>query len=142
MKDSLKPGLEYVLRFTLPESKTVPYLYPESDIFTGMPKVLATGFMVGLMEWACTELLRPHLDEGEGSLGVHVDVSHLAATPPGMAVEVHATCVAVDGRRLAFEVVARDERDEIGRGKHRRHVVDWDRFNKSVAEKAALTGAA
>ncbi len=142
MKDSLKPGLEYVLRFTLPESKTVPYLYPESDIFTGMPKVLATGFMVGLMEWACTELLRPHLDEGEGSLGVHVDVSHLAATPPGMAVEVHAICVAVDGRRLAFEVVARDERDEIGRGKHRRHVVDWDRFNKGVAEKAALTGAA
>ncbi len=141
MKDSLKPGLEYVLRFTLPESKTVPYLYPESDIFTSMPKVLATGFMVGLMEWACTELLRPHLDEGEGSLGVHVDVSHLAATPPGMAVEVHARCVAVDGRRLAFEVVARDERDEIGRGKHRRHVVDWDRFNKGVAEKAALTGA-
>ena len=141
MKDSLKPGLEYVLRFTVPESKTVPYLFPESEIYTSMPKVLATGFMVGLMEWACTELMRPHLDDGEGSLGVHIDVSHSAATPPGMVVEVQARCVEVDGPRLAFAVVARDERDEIGRGTHRRHVVDWDRFTARVDEKAALTGA-
>ena len=48
-----------------------------------MPKVFATGFMIVLMEWVCTQLLAPHLDPGEGSLGVHVDVSHLAATPAG-----------------------------------------------------------
>ncbi|MDJ0947409.1 MAG: thioesterase family protein [Alphaproteobacteria bacterium] len=139
MKDSLKPGLDYTLRFIVPESKTVPNLFPESDIFTSMPNVLATGFMVGLMEWACTELMRPHLEDGEGSLGVHIDVSHSAATPPGMTVEVHAKCLEVDGRRLKFQVSARDERDVIGEGIHRRFVVNWDRFNSGVAEKAALT---
>lgn len=142
MKDTLKPGLDYTLRFTVPESKTVPHLYPESDIFTSMPRVLATGFMVGLMEWACIELLRTHLDEGEGSLGVEISVSHVAATPPGMTVEVHATCTAVDGRRLAFEVVARDDAEVIGQGTHRRHVVEWARFNRRLADKAALAGNA
>ncbi len=70
MKDSLKPGLTHRHIFTIPESKTVPNLYPESDMFREMPVVLATGFMVGLLEWACIELLRPHLDwPAEQSLG-------------------------------------------------------------------------
>ena len=56
-----------------------------------MPDVFATGFMVGLMEWTCVQVLEPHLDEGEGSLGVHIDVSH-AATAPGMTVTVEAEC--------------------------------------------------
>ena len=65
-----------------------------------MPKVFATGFMVVLMEWTCMQLMAPHLDPGEGSLGVHVDVSHLAATPPGMTVTVDVECIAVEGQRL------------------------------------------
>ncbi len=137
MKDSLKPGLTFTQRFTVPDTKTVPALYPESDIFRGMPKVFATGFMVGLMEWACVELIRDHLEDGEGSLGIHIDVSHIAATPPGMMVTVDAKLVEVDGRKLRFEVVARDEIDEIGRGSHERAVVLWERFNAKVAAKAA-----
>ena len=84
MKPSLAPGLEGELRFVVPVGKTVPHLYPESPCFTAMPEVLATGFMVGLVEWACIDLIAPHLDEGEMSLGVHVDLSHDAATPPGL----------------------------------------------------------
>ena len=89
MKDTLKAGLTYQFRFKVPDSKTVPALYPESEAFQQMPQVLATGYMVGLMEWACIEALRPHLDwPREQSLGTHVDFSHLAATPPGMTVTV------------------------------------------------------
>ncbi len=83
MKASLKPGLKHQLIFRVPEEKTVPYLYPESPDFSAMPKVLATGFMVGLFEWACIELLKDHLDPGEGSLGIAVAFDHVAPTPPG-----------------------------------------------------------
>jgi fluoroacetyl-CoA thioesterase len=136
MKDTLKPGLVNVLRFTVPETKTVPYLYPESPGFAGMPKVLATGFMVGLFEWACIELMAPHLEPGEGSLGIHVDFSHSAATPPGLTVTVTATCTKIDGRTVEFDVKGHDGVDEIGGGRHRRAVVRWDKFNEHVARKA------
>jgi len=101
-----------------------------------MPKVFATGFMVGLLEWACVQLMRPHLDPGEGSLGVHIDVSHAAATPPGLTITVDACCTAVDGRRVSFDVKAHDGVDMIGEGRHERFVVVWDRFTSKVAAKA------
>ncbi|HTH16198.1 MAG TPA: thioesterase family protein, partial [Magnetospirillum sp.] len=117
------------------DNKVVPALYPESDIFLSMPNVFATGFMVGLMEWACTEHLRPHLDEGEGSLGVAIDVTHSAPTLPGQVVTVTVTCDKADGRFLGWRVVARDELDVIGEGRHDRAVVVWERFNQKLDEK-------
>jgi fluoroacetyl-CoA thioesterase len=138
MKPTLKPGLTHRLAYKVPESKTVPYTYPEAPVIAAMPKVFATGFMIVLMEWACTELLGPHLDEGEGSLGVHVDVSHLAATPPGMTVTVDAECSEVIGPRVAFKVRAHDGLDLIGEGRHERFIVTWDKFNARVAAKAAM----
>jgi fluoroacetyl-CoA thioesterase len=93
--------------------------------------------MIILMEWACTELLAAHLDAGEGSVGVHVDVSHLAATPPGMTVSVDAECVEIVDQRVAFSVRAHDGMDLIGEGRHERFVVAWDKFNARVAAKAA-----
>jgi fluoroacetyl-CoA thioesterase len=140
MKDTLKPGLSHTLTFTVPESKTVPHLYPEAPGFMEMPKVFATGFMVGLFEWACIELMKPHLDAGEGSLGIHVDFSHSAATPPGLTVTVIATCTKVDGRLLEFEVKGHDGVDAIGGGIHRRAVVRWDSFNARVAKKRVAVG--
>jgi fluoroacetyl-CoA thioesterase len=137
MKTSLKPGLKHRFSYTVPENKTVPYTYPESPEIAAMPKVFATGFMIVLMEWTCTQLLAPYLDAGEGSLGVHVDVSHLAATPPGMTVTVDAECVAVAGPRVTFSVTAHDGIDVIGEGRHERFVVAWDKFNAHVAAKAA-----
>jgi fluoroacetyl-CoA thioesterase len=136
MKATLKPGLTHRFSYQVPRNKTVPHLYPEVADFQKMPAVFATGFMVGLMEWTCMQLLAPHLDPGEGSLGVHVDVSHTAATPPGLTVMVEAECVAVDGPRVTFKVKAHDGVDAIGEGRHQRFIVNWQTFNARVAQKA------
>jgi fluoroacetyl-CoA thioesterase len=138
MKPTLKPGLKHSFSYKVPENKTVPYTYPESDIIAKMPKVFATGFMIVLMEWTCTQLMEPHLDAGEGSLGTHVDVSHLAATLPGQTVTVDVEVAEVSGRKLVFKVRAHDGIDLIGEGRHERVVVAWDRFKAKVAEKAKL----
>ena len=138
MKDTLKPGLTHIFRFTVPESKTVPHLYPESAMFREMPAVLATGYMVGLLEWACIEAIRPHLDwPAEQTLGTHVDFSHEAATPPGLTVTVEVRLVAVEGRKLRFDLQAHDGVDRISSGTHERHVIDAARFRAKVAGKAA-----
>jgi fluoroacetyl-CoA thioesterase len=106
-----------------------------------MPDVFATGFMVGLMEWTCVQLLAPHLDPGEGSLGVHIDVSHKAATPVGFTVTVEAECIEVKGPRAKFAVRAHDGIDEIGAGTHERFIVSWDRFRRGIAAKLAKADA-
>jgi fluoroacetyl-CoA thioesterase len=136
MKPTLVPGLKHTFSYTVPENKTVPFTYPESAIIANMPKVFATGFMIVLMEWTCAQLIEPHLDAGEGSLGTHVNVSHAAATPPGMTVTVDVELAEVNGRRLTFKVRAHDGMDLIGEGTHERTIVPWDRFNAKLAEKA------
>jgi fluoroacetyl-CoA thioesterase len=137
MKSTLKPGLKHRLTYTVARDKTVPHTFPESKVIASMPEVFATGFMIVLMEWACTELLSAHLEEGEGSVGVHIDVSHLAATPPGLTVTVDAECVEIVDQRVAFSVKAHDGMDLIGEGRHERFVVAWDKFNARVAAKVA-----
>jgi fluoroacetyl-CoA thioesterase len=136
MKATLTTGLTHRFIYQVPPSKTVPHLYPEVAEFQSMPAVFATGFMVGLMEWTCMQLLAAHLDQGEGSVGVHIDVSHVAATPPGFVVTVDTECIAVHGRRVAFKIKAHDGLDQIGEGRHERFVVAWEKFNARLAEKA------
>ena len=136
MKDSLAPGIAHELRFVVPVSKTVPHLYPESPEFSGMPEVFATGFMVGLVEWACLEALAPHLEEGEMSLGTRVDLSHDAATPPGMEVVARVRLERIEGRLLTFSAEAADAHETICSGTHQRFVVDRARFVAGVGRKA------
>jgi fluoroacetyl-CoA thioesterase len=136
MKPSLKPGLTHRLSFRVTEKQTVPNFYPESPMFATMPAVFATGYMVGLFEWCCTELLNEHLDPGEGSLGIHVNFSHLAATPPGLTVTVDAEVTAVNGKRVCFRVRGHDGVEAIGEGEHDRAVVNYAKFNERVTEKA------
>lgn len=140
MKSSPKVGDKVAFAYTVPETKTVPYLYPDAPDFETMPGVFATGFMVGLMEWTCMKVLEPHLDAGEGSLGVHIDVSHGAATLPGQTVTVEAEITGVTSRLIGFKVTAHDGLDLIGQGRHERMVVPWDRFESKVNEKAAKAG--
>lgn len=136
MKDTLQAGLEYQHRFTVPAGKTVPKLYPESEEFVQMPEVFATGFMVGLLEWACILAIKPHLDwPQEQSLGTHIDVSHCAATPPGLEVRVDVRLEKVDGRRLEFTVQAHDGVELISHGRHQRFIVDRSRFDAGLASK-------
>ena len=139
MKPTLQPGLAATFRYTVPESKTVPRIYPEAPDFQMMPAVLATGYMVALVEWACIELIKPHLDwPAEQTLGTHVDLSHLAATPPGFTVAVQARLESVEGRKLAFRVSAHDGVDTITAGRHERTVIDAARFARKIAGKTAL----
>jgi len=139
VKPTLKAGLKHSFAYTVPVTKTVPHLYEEAPQLAVMPEVFATGFMVGLMEWTCVQLLEPHLDEGEGSLGVHIDVSHKAATPPGFTVTVEAECTEVRGPRARFKISAHDGIEEIGAGTHERFIVGWDRFDRGLAAKLAKT---
>ena len=133
MKNTLKPGISLIHHFRIPRSKTVPALYPEAEEFLQMPEVFATGFMVGLLEWACIKAIKPHLDwPTEQSVGTHINVSHCAATPPGLEVKVTATLVEVDGRRLVFEVEADDGVDVISKGSHERFVIDKKKFETKV----------
>ena len=136
MKDTLHPGASAQLLFRVTAEKTVPNLYPEAPEFREMPTVFATGFMVGLMEWTCLKVLEPHMDPGEGSLGVHIEVSHIAPTVPGQTVTVDAECTKVAGRRVSFHVKAHDGIDMIGEGNHERMIISWTRFVKRVNEKA------
>ena len=137
MKPSLKAGLKHRFAYRVPGTKTVPALYREAPQLQSMPEVFATGFMVGLMEWTCVQLLEPHLDQGEGSLGTHIDVSHKAATPVGFTVTVDAELVELRGPRARFKLTAHDGVDEIGSGTHERFIVSWDRFNRGVEAKLA-----
>ncbi|HXF17475.1 MAG TPA: thioesterase family protein [Burkholderiales bacterium] len=137
MKNTLKAGLTHTFKFTIPPNKTVPFLYPESDLFRAMPDVLATGFMVGLLEWACVEAIRPYLDwPAEQTLGTLVNFSHEAATPPGMTVTVRVKLSEINGRKLRFDIEAHDGIDLISRGSHERVVVDAARFREKMAQKA------
>ena len=137
MKESLKPGIEYDFRFRVPESKTVPNLYPESPEFQAMPQVFATGFLIGLIEWACIKAINPHIDwPNEQTVGTHVNLSHSAATPPGMEVRAKVKLIEVDGRRLLFEVEASDGVDIICRGTHERFIINAARFKEKARTKA------
>ena len=138
MKGTLKAGATAQFAFRIPAEKTVPHLYPEAPEFREMPTVFATGFMVGLMEWTCLKVLESHLEEGEGSLGVHIDVSHIAATVPGQTVTVDAECTGVAGRRITFHVKAHDGIELIGEGRHERIIVPWKQFVARVNAKAKL----
>ncbi|MEO5692963.1 MAG: thioesterase family protein [Usitatibacter sp.] len=136
MKETLRPGLEGTFRYRVPASKTVPRVFEEAPDFQMMPAVLATGYLVALVEWACIELVKPHLDwPGEQSLGTHVNVSHTAATPAGLQVEIRSRLTAVEGRKLSFAVSAHDGVDTISEGTHERHVIDAARFEKKIAAK-------
>jgi fluoroacetyl-CoA thioesterase len=139
MKTTLTAGLEYTFSFMVTQEKTVPFVYPESDLFRAMPPVFATAYMVGFMEWACMEALRPYLDDGEITLGTMINVTHQAATPPGMNVTAHVTCREVDGKRTVWEVEVRDAVEVIGRGTHERFTVNKDKFSARVETKG--TGA-
>ena len=141
MKETLKPGIKYEHKFVVPSSKTVPALYPEAEEFLAMPEVFATGFLVGFLEWTCIKCINPHIDwPREQTLGTHIDVSHLAPTPPGLEVTANVKLLEVDGRRLVFQVEAHDGVDVISKGRHERFVINREKFNAKVNGKINPSG--
>ena len=136
MKPTLIPGLTATDTFTVTAANTVHQLALDRSTFDDIPEVLATAYMIVMMEAAATKALRPHLDANEGSLGISVNVTHLAATLPGQTVTATAEITAVEGRKVTFRVSAHDGLDKIGEGTHQRAIVPWDRFKAGVAAKA------
>jgi fluoroacetyl-CoA thioesterase len=140
--ETLQPGLRHQFIYRVPPDKMVPHLYPDAADFQLMPAVFATGFLVGLIEWTCIQLVNQHLDwPAEMTLGIHVDVSHEAATPPGLEVTTTVELTKVEGRILEFAVEAHDGVDTIARGTHRRAVVDAAMFAARAAAKAPVAGS-
>lgn len=135
MREGLLIDEEFTHSYLVPQNKTVRHLYAESEEFATFPEVFATGFMVGLMEWACVRAMAPFLEPGEGSVGTAIRVTHTAATPPGLTVQVTVRLLERRGKALSWQVSAHDGVDEIGSGTHERIVIDVDRFNKGVEKK-------
>jgi fluoroacetyl-CoA thioesterase len=137
MRESLKPGIKYEHKFKIPKSKTVPALYPESAEFIAMPEVFTTGFMVGFLEWACIKAINPHLDwPQEQTLGTHINVSHEAATPVGLEVTATVELIAVEGKKLIFNVAAHDGVDLISKGQHERFIINRQKFDERIKVKS------
>lgn len=131
---SIEPGATSTIVRVVERSDLASALSDDSQSF---PPVFATSRMVAFMELAAAQLLVPLLAEGELSVGVSVDISHAAATPPGATVRATARFVGLEGKLYVFEVTAEDEGGEIGRGIHRRAIVHTDRLIAGAARRVA-----
>ncbi len=142
MSPELKPGLRFEWSYTVPPRATVPALYHDTPFCLDMPDVLATGYMVGMMELACVNGIMPYVDwPREQSLGTMVSFRHVAPTPPGMTLTIKGEVTEVEGRRVRFRVEAWDGIDRICEGTHERCLIDPDRFNAKLAQKIGKAAA-
>jgi fluoroacetyl-CoA thioesterase len=123
-------GLKGTAQLVVGREHTAPF------VGSGRIAVLATPVMINVIEAAALDAIEHLLPAGHQSLGIHLDVSHTAATPVGLQVTATAEVLAVDGRTVSFRVEARDEIEAIGSGTHRRVVVSVARFDERVQRKA------
>jgi predicted thioesterase len=134
MKETLRPGAAKTKRLAIDRERTIGFMGEEGRVY-------GTPYLVGDIERACRDLLLEHADAGEDSVGMEVAVRHLAPTLLGMEVEITATVKAVDGRKVAFEVTAKDEIEPIATSTHTRFVVDVAKTHERLKAKAAKRAA-
>ena len=106
-----------------------------SNVGSGLVKVYSTAMMIALIEKAAVLSVEPYLEQGQGSVGTLVNVSHCSAPPLGMKVHAETELVEIDRRRLVFKVAAYDERGLIGEGMHERFIIDNARFQAKADSK-------
>ena len=136
MNNKLAPGFTFTFAYQVPEDKTVPFLFPEMSEGQAMPKVFATGYLVGLFEMACIKAINPFINwPVEQTVGIHINVSHEAATPPGMTITINGTVTEVKGKKITFSLTASDGMDTISRGTHGRFIINAEKFNAAVSKK-------
>lgn len=121
---------------TLENTYSVEAEHTAAHVGSGSLRVLATPWMIAFMERTARQSLGEHLPEGFSSVGVHIDVRHLAPSPVGSLVRARAEVQSVEGRQVTFLVSARDEHELIGEGTHRRFIIDEARFLKRVEAKS------
>jgi len=129
------PGLEGTAELVVGPEHTAPF------VGSGRIAVLATPVMINLIEAAALAAVEHLLPAGHQSLGIHLDVSHVAATPVGLRVTASAEVLRVEGRTVTFRVEARDNYEAIGGGTHQRVVVSVARFDERVQRKLARSDA-
>ncbi len=133
MKASLQPGLATQKSVVVDESRCIGFMGKEGMVY-------ATPRMVSDVEYTCRDFLLEHLDPGEDSVGAHVSIDHLAATPLGLEVSIEVRIAEVDRRKVTFEFSVRDPVEECGRGRHVRFVVDTAKTRERLASKRAKAG--
>ncbi|MCC6201700.1 MAG: LysR family transcriptional regulator [Gammaproteobacteria bacterium] len=130
MKETLQPGVSKTRRISVDDDRVITHLGKDLAIY-------GTPFLVRDIEATCHALLLEHLDEGEGSVGMRVDVEHLAPTPRGFWVDITATVSEVKGRQVTFTVEGRDALDHVARCTHSRFVVALSKSKERIAAKIA-----
>jgi predicted thioesterase len=135
MKQTLRPGVSKVKRLGVDAGRTIAFMGEEGRVY-------ATPDLVRDIEHTCRELLLEHADPGEDSVGTSISITHLAPTLLGMQVEITATVAAVEGRKVTFEISAKDDLEPIGSGTHTRFVVDVGKTHERLKAKAAKRAAA
>ena len=133
MKESLRAGLNFEKQVTIGEDRCIGFMGREGMVY-------ATPKMVSDVEYACRDWLVAHLDAGEDSVGTHVSIDHLAATPLGLKVSIEASVKEIDRRKVVFAFSVRDPVEECGRGTHVRFVVDTAKTRERLAAKRAKAG--
>lgn len=133
MKSTLQVGLASTKRILVDEDRCIGFMGKEGMVY-------ATPRMVLDVEFACRDLLLEHLDEGEDSVGSHVSIDHLAATPAGLEVAIDIRVTGIEKRRVTFEFLVRDPIEDCGRGKHVRFVVDKAKSLERIKAKRAKAG--
>jgi predicted thioesterase len=134
MKQSLRPGLSVVKRLEVDAGRTIAFMGEEGRVY-------ATPDFVRDIEHTCRDLLLEHADPGEDSVGMGIAVTHLAPTLLGMQVEINAAVATVEGRKVIFNVSAKDDLEPIGSGTHTRFVVDVEKTHERLRAKAAKRAA-
>jgi fluoroacetyl-CoA thioesterase len=134
MKPSLQAGVALTRRVTVDRPRTVGFMGEDARVY-------GTPLMIMDIEQTCRDLIMQHADGGEDSVGIEVSVKHLAATLPDMSVEIVVRIASVEGRKVTFEVSAKDELDAICSGMHARFVVDTAKTVERLKAKAAKRDA-
>ena len=134
MKPSLQPGLSMTRKIAIDRDRTISFMGEDARVY-------ATPSMIMDIERTCRDLIMEHADAGEDSVGIEVSVKHLAATLPGMNVEIVVKVTTVEGRKVTFEVSAKDELDAVSAGTHSRFVVDVNKTVERLKAKAAKRDA-
>jgi fluoroacetyl-CoA thioesterase len=134
MKPSLQAGIAMTRRVTVDRPRTVGFMGEDARVY-------GTPLMIMDIEQTCRDLIMQHADAGEDSVGIEVSVKHLAATLPDMSVEIVVRIASVEGRKVTFEVSAKDELDAICAGMHARFVVDVAKTVERLKAKAAKRDA-
>ena len=142
MQKSFIPGVSHSLSLRVNDDLLATAFTPHFAAFADLPPVFATAFLVGFIEWACIETMKPYLLDGENSVGTHVYLSHVAPTPTGMQVTAQVELIEVKDRVLRFRVDCYDGDGLIGSGYHERTLIDTARFMDRLRKKTAKLLAA